>query len=225
MENRLLSEAARSRIDREIAKFPSAHKRSAVIAALAIAQDEHGWLSAEVMDEVARHLGIAPVAVYEVASFYAMFELKPTGRFKLTICTNLPCALSGAAAAAEHLKQKLGIGFGETTGDGKFTLKEGECFGACGDAPVLLVNNKKMESFMNPPALDRLLDELSAAADRGEGPSRAASSTPLGGSAAREPDGPPRGRASEREARSTSSEPQAWGDHNRGEGAPVGVKQ
>ncbi|HJU23626.1 MAG TPA: NAD(P)H-dependent oxidoreductase subunit E, partial [Casimicrobiaceae bacterium] len=117
MENRLLSEAARSRIDREIAKFPFAHKRSAVIAALAIAQDEHGWLSAEVMDDVARHLGIAPVAVYEVASFYAMFELKPTGRFKLTICTNLPCALSGAAAAAEHLKQKLGIGFGETTGD------------------------------------------------------------------------------------------------------------
>lgn len=172
MENRLLSESARSRIDREITKYPLVHKRSAVIAALAIAQDEHGWLSAEVMDDVARHLGIAPVAVYEVASFYAMFELKPTGRFKLTICTNLPCALSGAAAAAEHLKQKLGIGFGETTGDGKFTLKEGECFGACGDAPVLLVNNKKMESFMNPPELDRLLDELSASADRGEGAQR-----------------------------------------------------
>jgi NADH-quinone oxidoreductase subunit E len=139
-----------------------------VIAALAIAQDEHGWLSAEVMDEVGRHLGMPTVAVYEVASFYSMFELKPTGRYKLTICTNLPCALHGAAAAAEHLKQRLGIGFGETTGDGKFTLKEGECFGACGDAPVLLVNNKRMVSFMNPPELDAMLDELSARADEAQ---------------------------------------------------------
>jgi len=169
MENRVLSDAARARIDREVTKYPPDQKRSAVIAALAIAQDEHGWLSAEVMDDVARHLGMPTVAVYEVASFYAMFELKPTGRYKLTICTNLPCALSGATAAAEHLKQKLGIGFGETTGDGKFTLKEGECFGACGDAPVVLVNNKRMASFMNPPQLDQLLDELSAGADRGEG--------------------------------------------------------
>jgi NADH-quinone oxidoreductase subunit E len=165
----ILSDDAIARIDREIAKYPRDQKRSAVIAALAVAQDEHGWLPAEVMDDVAQHLGMPAVAVYEVASFYAMFELKPTGRFKLTLCTNLPCALSGATAAAEHLKQKLGIGFGETTGDGKFTLKEGECFGACGDAPVILVNNKRMASFMNPPQLDQLLDELSAAADRGEG--------------------------------------------------------
>ena len=165
MENRVLSDAARARIDREVTKYPADQKRSAVIAALAVAQDEHGWLSAEVMDDVARQLGMAAVAVYEVATFYSMFELKPTGRFKLTLCTNLPCALSGAAAAAEHLKRKLGIGFGETTGDGKFTLKEGECFGACGDAPVILVNNKRMVSFMNPPQLDQLLDELAAAAD------------------------------------------------------------
>jgi len=169
MENRLLSDSALRRIDREAAKYPADQKRSAVIAALAIAQDEHGWLSAEVMDDVARHLGLPTIAVYEVATFYSMFELKPTGRFKLTLCTNLPCALSGASAAAEHLKKRLGIGFGETTGDGKFTLKEGECFGACGDAPVILVNNKRMVSFMNPPQLDALLDELSAAADRGEG--------------------------------------------------------
>jgi NADH-quinone oxidoreductase subunit E len=161
----LLSPDAIRRIDREAAKYPPEQKRSAVIAALAIAQDEHGWLPAEVMDEVGRHLGMPTVAVYEVASFYSMFELKPTGRYKLTICTNLPCALHGATAAAEHLKQRLGIGFGETTGDGKFTLKEGECFGACGDAPVLLVNNKRMVSFMNPPELDAMLDELSAAAD------------------------------------------------------------
>jgi NADH-quinone oxidoreductase subunit E len=161
----LLSPDAIRKIDREAAKYPAGQKRSAVIAALAIAQDEHGWLSAEVMDEVGRHLGMPTVAVYEVASFYSMFELKPTGRYKLTICTNLPCALSGATAAAEHLRKRLGIGFGETTGDGKFTLKEGECFGACGDAPVILVNNKRMASFMNAPQLDALLDELSAAAE------------------------------------------------------------
>jgi NADH-quinone oxidoreductase subunit E len=166
----MLSDDAIRRIDREVTKYPADQKRSAVIAALAIAQDERGgWLPAEAMDDVARHLGLPTVAVYEVASFYAMFELKPTGRFKLTLCTNLPCALQGATVAAAHLKQKLGIGFGETTGDGKFTLKEGECFGACGDAPVILVNNKRMASFMNPPQLDGLLDELSAAADRGEG--------------------------------------------------------
>ena len=161
-----LSEDAIRRIDREVSKYPADQRRSAVIAALAIAQDEHGWLSAEVMDDVAAHLRMPPVAVYEVASFYAMFELKPTGRFKLTICTNLPCALRGAAAAAEHLKRRLGIGFGETSGDGMFTLKEGECFGACGDSPVVLVNNKRMAGFMNPPQLDALLDELSAGAER-----------------------------------------------------------
>jgi NADH-quinone oxidoreductase subunit E len=220
----LLSDSALRRIDREITKYPPDQKRSAVIAALAVAQDEHGWLSAEVMDEVARHLGMATVAVYEVASFYSMFELKPTGRYKLTLCTNLPCALSGATAAAEHLKRKLGIGFGETTGDGKFTLKEGECFGACGDAPVILVNNKRMTSFMNPPQLDQLLDELSAAADRGEGagkhanyirgegPPPAASSAPSGGSEAREPEGPSQGRARAGEAGTSSNPPQAWGD-------------
>ena len=169
-----LSSDAIRRIDREIAKYPADQKQSAVMSALAIAQDEHGWLPAEVMDDVARHLGMPAVAVYEVASFYAMYNLKPTGRFKLTICTNLPCALQGASAAAEHLKRRLGIDFGETTGDGKFTLKEGECMGACGDAPVLLVNNKRMASFMNPREIDALIDELSAAADRGEGASAAA---------------------------------------------------
>jgi len=162
----MLSDDAIAKIDREVAKYPRDQRRSAVIAALAVAQDEHGWLPAELMDDVARHLGMPAVAVYEVASFYAMFELKPTGRFKLTLCTNLPCALSGATAAAEHLRKRLGIGFGETTGDGKFTLKEGECFGACGDAPVVLVNNKRMVGFMNPPQLDALLDELSGTADR-----------------------------------------------------------
>jgi NADH-quinone oxidoreductase subunit E len=165
----MLSDDALRRIDREVAKYPADQKRSAVISALAIAQDEHGWLPAEVLDAVARHLGLPTIAVYEVASFYSMYNLKPTGRFKLTICTNLPCALQGATAAAQHLKQRLGIDFGETTGDGTFTLKEGECMGACGDAPVVLVNNKRMASFMHPPELDRLLDDLAAAAGRREG--------------------------------------------------------
>ena len=165
----ILSADARARIDREIAKYPPGQRQSAVMSALAIAQRELGWLSNETMDEVAGILGMPPVAVYEVATFYTMYDLKPTGRFKLAICTNLPCALSGATAAAEHLKSKLGIGFGETTPDGRFTLKEGECMGACGDAPVLLVNNVRMASFMTPPKLDALVDELSAAADRGEG--------------------------------------------------------
>jgi len=112
------------------------------------------------MDDVAAHLGMPPVAVYEVATFYTMYDLKPLGGHKLCLCTNLPCALSGALEAATHLKKKLGIGFGETTADGNFTLKEGECFGACGDAPVLLHNNRKMLIGMTSDKLDALIAEL-----------------------------------------------------------------
>ena len=156
----ILSADARARIDREIAKYPPGQRQSAVMSALAIAQRELGWLSNETMDEVAGILGMPPVAVYEVATFYTMYDLKPTGRFKLAICTNLPCALSGATAAAEHLKSKLGIGFGETTPDGRFTLKEGECMGACGDAPVVIVNDREMRCAMTPDAIDKLIGEL-----------------------------------------------------------------
>lgn len=158
----MLSAQALARIDREIAKYPPDQKRSAVMAALAIAQDEQGWLSTETMDFVAGYLGMPPIAVYEVATFYEMYNTEPIGKFKLTICTNLPCALQSASEAAEHLKRKLGIGFGETTPDRMFTLKQGECFGACGDAPVVLVNNKRMCSWMRPAELDRLLAELAA---------------------------------------------------------------
>ena len=158
----VLSDDARRRIDREVAKYPADQKQSAVMSALAIAQDEHGWLSTDVMDAVALHLGMPPVAVYEVATFYTMYNLAPTGSYKLTICTNLPCALQGATAAALHLKKTLGVDFNETTADGRFTLKEGECMGACGDAPVVLVNNKRMCSWMRPEKLDELLGELAA---------------------------------------------------------------
>jgi NADH-quinone oxidoreductase subunit E len=165
----MLSTESLARIDAAIAKYPADQRQSAVMAALAIAQDEHGWLSVPLMDEVARVLGMPPMGVYEVASFYAMYNLAPTGRFKLTICTNLPCALQGATDAAAHLQQRLGVGFGETTADGAFTLKEGECMGACGDAPVVLVNNKRMCVKMVPAALDGLVAELRDAAGRGEG--------------------------------------------------------
>jgi len=157
-----LSEQALRRIDGEIAKYPTEQRQSAVLAALAIAQDEIGWLPTSVMEEVAAYLQMAPIAVYEVATFYHMFNLAPVGRHKITICTNLPCALSGANVAARHLQQKLGIDFGQTTADGRFTLMQGECMGACGDAPVLLVNNKQMHSLMDESKLDALLESLAA---------------------------------------------------------------
>jgi NADH-quinone oxidoreductase subunit E len=156
----ILSDESLKKIDREVAKYPAGQKQSAVMSALAIAQEQNGWLSTEVMDAVAGVLGMPPIAVYEVATFYNMYDLAPAGKYKVTICTNLPCALSGAADAADHLKQKLGIGFNETTPDGLITLKEGECMGACGDSPVLLVNNKRMCSFMSKDKLDALIAEL-----------------------------------------------------------------
>ena len=155
-----LSPAALARIDQAVAKYPPDQKQSAVMAALTIAQDEIGWLSTATMDFIAQYLEMPPIAVYEVASFYTMYDLKPVGKCKLAICTNLPCALQGATAAAAHLQQKLGIGFGETTADGAFTLKEAECLGACGDAPVVLVNNKRMACAMSADKLDKLIEEM-----------------------------------------------------------------
>ena len=156
----MLSANSLKKIDHAVAKYPPEQKRSAVMAALTVAQDETGWLSDDVMAFVASYLDMAPIAVREVATFYTMYNLAPTGKFKITLCTNLPCALSGANEAADHLKKKLGIDFNQTTQDGKFTLKEGECFGACGDAPVCLVNNKQMVSYMSNDKLDALLAEL-----------------------------------------------------------------
>ena len=157
----MLSTESLKRIDREIAKYPAGQKQSAVMSALAIAQDEKGWLADETMNFVAEYLGMPPIAVYEVATFYNMYNLEPVGKYKITVCTNLPCALSGSNDSAAYLKKRLDIEFNQTTPDGKFTLKEGECFGACGDAPVLLVNNKRMCSFMSNEMIDKLLEELS----------------------------------------------------------------
>jgi len=156
----MLTTDSLQKIDREVAKYPPDQKQSAVMSALIIAQDEKGWLSTEMMDYVAKVLGMPPVQVYEVATFYSMYNLQPTGRFKLTLCTCLPCGLQGALAAADHLRGKLGIDFNETTPDGRFTLKEGECMGACAMAPVLLVNNKKMHDYLSNEKLDQLLESL-----------------------------------------------------------------
>ena len=156
----LLSEQSYRKIDRELAKFPADQKQSAVMSALAIAQDEKGWLSPEIMQDLADYLGMAAIAVQEVATFYTMYNINPIGKFKISVCTNLPCALSGGEKAAQYLKQKLGIGYRETTADGLFTLQEGECMGACGDAPVMLVNNKRMCSWMSNDKIDSLVTEL-----------------------------------------------------------------
>lgn len=157
----LLSPESLRKIEREAAKYPPEQRQSAVMSALAIAQDQHHILTNEVMEEVATVLRMPPVWVYEVATFYNMYNLKPTGKYKVTICTNLPCALSGSLQAASHLMEKCGVhDFNETSVDGRFTVKEGECMGACGDAPVLIVNNKRMCGFMSNDRIDALVEEL-----------------------------------------------------------------
>ncbi|MBA5604632.1 NADH-quinone oxidoreductase subunit NuoE [Duganella sp. FT3S] len=156
----LLSEQCYKKIDRELAKYPADQRQSAVMASLAHAQVELGWISPEVMQELADYIRMPAIAVQEVATFYNMYNLKPVGKHKITVCTNLPCALSGGERAAHHLKEKLGIDYRDTTADGEFTLIEGECMGACGDAPVLLVNNHRMCSFMSNDKIDALVEEL-----------------------------------------------------------------
>lgn len=156
----MLSQDSLQQIDREVAKYPADQKQSAAMSALRIAQVDKGWLAKETIEFIANYLGMPPIAVYEVASFYNMYDLEPVGRHKITVCTNLPCALSGGVHAADYLKEKLGIDFNETTADGKFTLKEGECMGACGDAPVILTNNHQMCSWMTKERIDQLLIDL-----------------------------------------------------------------
>ena len=156
----MLSAESLKKIDIELAKYPVDQRRSASMSALRIAQEEHGWLPNEMIEYIANYLDIPPVQVLEVATFYGMYNLAPVGKYKITVCTNLPCALSGGVNALDYLKEKLGITVGETSSDGKYTLQEGECMGACGDAPVLLVNNHKMCSFMTADAIDKKLAEL-----------------------------------------------------------------
>ena len=164
----MLPVEARTEIDRNIAKYPADQKQSAVMAALVVAQDHYGWVSPEAIEELSQILEMPSIAIQEVATFYNMYDTHPVGKFKLTVCTNLPCELSGGARAGEYLKKKLGIAYNETTPCGTFTLKEGECMGACGDAPVAIVNNKTMCSFMSNEKIDALIEELKAKAQGGK---------------------------------------------------------
>ncbi len=156
----MLSPASLEQIDREIAKYPHDQRQSAVMSALRIAQVEKGWLDNAVIEFVAEYLHMPVIAVYEVATFYNMYDTQPVGKHKIALCTNISCMLMGAPEMADHLRQRLGVDFGETTSDHAFTLKEGECMGACGDAPVCMVNNHRMEGFLTADRIDQLLDEL-----------------------------------------------------------------
>jgi NADH-quinone oxidoreductase subunit E len=161
----MISDATKARFDREVAKYPPDQAQSAVMACLAIVQQEQGWVSSDSERAVAEHLGMAPIAVHEVTTFYNMYNQKPLGTYKVNVCTNLPCQLRGGAQALQHLEAKLGIHIGETTPDGLITLQQSECQGACADAPVLLVNDRTMCSFMSHERLDALVDGLRAQGD------------------------------------------------------------
>ncbi|PUE46076.1 NADH-quinone oxidoreductase subunit E [Limnohabitans sp. 2KL-1] len=159
----MISESTKARFAREVAKFPADQKQSAVMACLSIVQQELGWVSPDSEQVVAEVLGMPVMAVHEVTTFYNMYNQKPVGKFKLNVCTNLPCQLRGGAQALAHLEHKLGVHAGETTADGMFTLQPSECQGACADAPVLLVNDRHMCSFMSHEKLDQLVDSLKKA--------------------------------------------------------------
>jgi NADH-quinone oxidoreductase subunit E len=159
----MISESIKARFAKEVAKYPPEQKQSAVMACLSIVQQELGFVSTDSEAEVAAYLGMAPMAVHEVTTFYNMYNQRPLGKYKLNVCTNLPCQLRDGQKALHHLERKLGIHMGETTADGLFTLQQSECQGACADAPVLLVNDRTMCSFMSNDKLDQLIDGLRAA--------------------------------------------------------------
>jgi len=159
----MISEQIKALFDREVAKYPANQKQSAVMACLQIVQQERGFVSAESEKLVAEYLGMAPIAVHEVTTFYNMYNQQPVGKYKFNVCTNLPCQLRDGSKALHHLEQKLGISMGETTADGLFTLQQSECLGACADSPVMLVNDIHMCSFMSNEKLDQLVDGLKLA--------------------------------------------------------------
>jgi len=157
-----LSDATIARFDRELAKYPDDQKQSAVMACLAIVQQEQGFVSADSERAIAAHLDMAPMAVHEVSTFYNMYNLQPVGKYKINVCTNLPCQLRNGQGALEYVCKKLGVEVGGTTPDGMFTVQPGECMGACADAPVLLVNDRNMCSYMSHDKIDQLIDGLRA---------------------------------------------------------------
>jgi len=158
----MITDATRARFDKEVAKYPPDQKQSAVMACLAIVQQEQGYVSAESEKAIAAYLGMPPIAVHEVTTFYNMYNQQPLGRFKFNVCTNLPCQLRDGQQALEHLCDKLGVEEGGTTSDGLFTVQKSECLGACADAPVMLMNDRQMLSFMSNARLDELIETLKA---------------------------------------------------------------
>ena len=162
----MISEESQLRFAREVAKYPADQKQSAVMACLAIAQQEIGYVSQEAERDIAHYLGMPVMAVHEVTTFYNMYNQRPVGKYKLNVCTNLPCQLRDGVSTLQYLEKKLGITMGQTTSDGMFTLQQSECLGACADSPVLLVNDRSMCSFMTPEKLDQLVDGLRAAGDK-----------------------------------------------------------
>ncbi len=158
-----LAAATLDRFAREVAKFPAEQKQSAVMACLSIVQQERGWISRDAEDEIAAYLGMAPIAVYEVTTFYNMYNQQPVGKFKINVCTNLPCQLRDGQQALAHICKKLGVAVGGTTADGQFTVQQSECLGACADSPVMLVNDREMISFMSNDRIDDLLATLAQA--------------------------------------------------------------
>jgi NADH-quinone oxidoreductase subunit E len=156
----MLSAEAIKKIDYELTKYPADQRQAAVMSALRIVQTERGWLSKESISEVAEYLKMPDIAAMEVATFYNMYDLEPVGKYKITICTNISCMLRDSDAIVDHLQTKLGVGFNEITPDGKFCLKEGECMGACGGAPLFIVNNHTMHEFLTPEKVDQILETL-----------------------------------------------------------------
>jgi NADH-quinone oxidoreductase subunit E len=156
----MLSAESIAKIDYELTKYPAENRQAAVMSALRIAQTEKGWLSKETIAFVAEYLGMPAIAALEVATFYNMYDLEPMGKYKITVCTNISCMLRDSDEIVCHLEKRLGIGFNETTPDGKFTLKEGECMGACGGAPLFHINNTKMHEFLTPEKVDEILEGL-----------------------------------------------------------------
>ena len=159
----MISQQLKVLFEREVAKYPDGQQQSAVMACLQIVQQERGFVSPESEKMVADYLGMAPIAVHEVTTFYNMYNQQPVGKYKFNVCTNLPCQLRDGANALHHLEKKLGIAMGETTSDGLFTLQQSECLGACADSPVMLVNDIHMCSFMSNEKLDQLVDGLKSA--------------------------------------------------------------
>lgn len=159
----MITESTKEKFAREVAKYPHEMRQSAVMACLAIVQQEQGFVSKDAEKEVADYLGMAPIAVHEVTTFYNMYNQRPLGKYKLNVCTNLPCQLRDGQKALQYLEHKLGIAMGETTADGMFTLQQSECLGACADSPVLLVNDRTMCSFMSNDKLDQLVEGLKGA--------------------------------------------------------------